>query len=66
MPLASGVPTELVSVVTASIIFFIGANYLIRLILVKIDEDDAKQKAKKLAGPQKKGRKDKKVEKEAE
>ena len=66
MPLASGVPTELVSVVTASIIFFIGANYLIRLILVKIDEDDAKQKAKKLAGPQKKGRNDKKVEKEAE
>jgi|GEM_PF-3642418 len=51
MPLASGVPTELVSVVTASIIFFIGANYLIRLILVKIDEDDAKQKAKKMKGP---------------
>ncbi|MHB9648207.1 ABC transporter permease [Weissella paramesenteroides] len=47
MPLATGVPTELVSVVTASIIFFIGANYLIRLILVKLDEDDSKDKDKK-------------------
>lgn len=46
MPLATGVPTELVSVVTASIIFFIGANYLIRLILVKLDEDDSKDKGK--------------------
>jgi len=55
MPLASGVPTELVSVVTASIIFFIGANYLIRLILVKIDEDDAKSKAKKAQKAAKKG-----------
>lgn len=47
MPLATGVPTELVSVVTAAIIFFIGANYLIRLILVKLDEDDSKSKRKK-------------------
>lgn len=52
MPLASGVPTELVSVVTASIIFFVGANYLIRFLLVKVDEDEEKSKmakAKKIA-----------------
>jgi len=47
MPLASGVPTELVAVVTASIIFFVGANYLIRLGLAKIDEDETKSDKKK-------------------
>jgi simple sugar transport system permease protein len=47
MPLASGVPTEIVSVVTAVIIFFVGANYLIRWSLVKID-GDGKTKSPKL------------------
>jgi simple sugar transport system permease protein len=47
MPLASGVPTELVSVVAASIIFFVGANYLIRWVLAKLDEDEERSKEKK-------------------
>ncbi|MBP2097616.1 ABC transporter permease [Enterococcus rivorum] len=33
MPMASGVPTEVVDIVIASIIFFVGASYLIRHIL---------------------------------
>lgn len=36
MPLRAGVPTELVDVVIASIIFFVGINYLIRFILAKV------------------------------
>ncbi|MHC5228223.1 ABC transporter permease [Enterococcus sp. LJL99] len=35
MPLNAGVPTELVDVVIASIIFFVGINYLIRFLLAK-------------------------------
>ncbi|MDR0922330.1 MAG: ABC transporter permease [Lactobacillales bacterium] len=34
----AGVPPEIVNIVTASIIFFVGANYLIRLILSKLPE----------------------------
>lgn len=33
MPLLSGVPSEIVDIVIASIIFFVGANYLIRYFL---------------------------------
>ncbi|MDN6625903.1 MAG: ABC transporter permease [Pisciglobus halotolerans] len=33
MPLGSGVPTEVVDIVIASIIFFVGANYLIRFFI---------------------------------
>lgn len=36
MPLGAGVPTELVDVVIASIIFFVGISYLIRFFLNKI------------------------------
>ena len=32
MPMSSGVPFELVDIVTASIIFFVGVRYLILLI----------------------------------
>ena len=35
MPLGSGVPTEVVDIVIASIIFFVGANYLIRFFINK-------------------------------
>lgn len=35
MPLGSGVPTEVVDIVIASIIFFVGANYLIRFFMKK-------------------------------
>lgn len=35
MPLGSGVPTEVVDIVIASIIFFVGANYLIRFFIDK-------------------------------
>lgn len=37
MPLKAGVPTELVDVVIASIIFFVGISYLIKFILKKIE-----------------------------
>lgn len=37
MPLRAGIPTELVDVVIASIIFFVGISYLIKLILTKIE-----------------------------
>lgn len=35
MPLGSGVPTEVVDIVISSIIFFVGANYLIRYFVDK-------------------------------
>ncbi|WP_313470030.1 ABC transporter permease [Carnobacterium sp.] len=35
MPLMAGVPTEVVDIVIASIIFFVGANYLIRFFIDK-------------------------------
>ena len=35
MPLIAGVPTELVDVVIAAIIFFVGISYLIRFLLAK-------------------------------
>ncbi|MGC6768785.1 ABC transporter permease [Enterococcus sp. LJL128] len=35
MPLRAGVPTELVDVVIASIIFFVGISYLIRFLMAK-------------------------------
>lgn len=43
MPMSSGVPFELVDIVTASIIFFVGASYLIKLIQkrVKAMDDNA-------------------------
>lgn len=42
MPMSTGVPFELVDIVIASIIFFVGANYLIRIIQKRIHEMDAK------------------------
>lgn len=42
MPMSSGVPFELVDIVTASIIFFVGAKYLIQLIQKRIHEMDEK------------------------
>lgn len=42
MPMSSGVPFELVDIVTASIIFFVGASYLIKLIQVRIKAMDDK------------------------
>lgn len=41
MPLRAGVPTELVDVVIASIIFFVGISYLIRFVLAKISRNKA-------------------------
>ena len=35
MPLVSGAPNEIVDIVIALIIFFVGANYIIRLLLAK-------------------------------
>ncbi|MDI6667473.1 ABC transporter permease [Leuconostoc falkenbergense] len=62
MPMSSGVPFELVDIVIASIIFFVGANYLIRLIQKRIkamDEkaaaQDAAKKSVKVASKQAKG-----------
>jgi len=62
MPMSSGVPFELVDIVIASIIFFVGANYLIRLIQKRIkamDEkaaaQDAAKKSSKAASKQAKG-----------
>ncbi len=62
MPMSSGVPFELVDIVIASIIFFVGANYLIRLIQKRIkamDEkaaaQDAAKKSAKVASKQAKG-----------
>lgn len=42
MPMSSGVPFELVDIVTASIIFFVGAKYLIQLIQKRVHEMDEK------------------------
>lgn len=39
MPLRAGVPTELVDVVIASIIFFVGVNYLIQFLLAKASKN---------------------------
>ena len=39
MPLNAGVPTELVDVVIASIIFFVGISYLIRFLLAKASKN---------------------------
>lgn len=44
MPLYTDVPTELVDIVIASIIFFIGINYLIRFIMDKIAKKPMKKK----------------------
>jgi len=53
MPMSSGVPFELVDIVTASIIFFVGASYLIKLMQARIKamDDKAAQttEAKKLS-----------------
>ncbi|KGO32337.1 ABC transporter permease [Oenococcus alcoholitolerans] len=40
MPNISGVPTELVSIVIALMIFFVGASYLIQIIIKKVREAD--------------------------
>ncbi|MGR8829354.1 ABC transporter permease [Leuconostoc citreum] len=40
MPMSSGVPFELVDIVTASIIFFVGASYLIKLIQKRVKAMD--------------------------
>ncbi|BAX71735.1 MULTISPECIES: ABC transporter permease [Leuconostoc] len=42
MPMSSGVPFELVDIVTASIIFFVGVRYLILLIQKRIKDMDEK------------------------
>lgn len=42
MPMSSGVPFELVDIVTASIIFFVGASYLIQLIQKRVQAMDDK------------------------
>lgn len=44
MPLRAGVPTELVDVVIASIIFFVGISYLIKFILKKIEDKNKEKK----------------------
>lgn len=49
MPILAGVPTELVDVVIASIIFFVGISYLIKLILTKL-ETKKEPKASKVEG----------------
>lgn len=46
MPLRAGVPTELVDVVIASIIFFVGISYLIRFILSKVTDKKIKEPVK--------------------
>lgn len=45
MPLAAGVPNEIVDIVIALIIFFIGANYIIRLLLTKFQKTEKKEVA---------------------
>lgn len=49
MPQISGVPFELVNIIIASIIFFVGANYLIRLLQARVKEFDEKSAAKEAA-----------------
>ncbi|MGY3766749.1 ABC transporter permease [Vagococcus vulneris] len=46
MPMIAGVPTELVDVVIAAIIFFIGISYLIKFILKKIETKKSEKVAK--------------------
>nr|WP_237585452.1 ABC transporter permease [Alkalibacterium sp. MB6] len=43
MPNRAGVPDEMASIVIAAIIFFVGANYLIRLVLNKVSTNKAVQ-----------------------
>lgn len=43
MPNRAGVPDEMASIVIAAIIFFVGANYLIRLVLSKVATNKAVQ-----------------------
>lgn len=43
MPLMSGVPVEIVDIVIAAIIFFVGASYIIRLLLTKIAKMNKKE-----------------------
>lgn len=42
MPLVTGAPNEIVDIVIALIIFFVGANYIIRLLLVKMKRSEKK------------------------
>lgn len=42
MPIKAGVPTELVDVVIAAIIFFVGISYLIKFVLNKVETKKAK------------------------
>lgn len=49
MPQTSGVPFELVDIIIASIIFFVGANYLIRLLQARLKEMDEKSAAQAAA-----------------
>ena len=43
MPLVSGAPNEIVDIVIALIIFFVGANYIIRVLLTKMNKSDKKE-----------------------
>lgn len=45
MPLVSGVPNEIVDIVIALIIFFVGANYIIRMLLNKTRKNSKKEVA---------------------
>ena len=45
MPLMSGVPVEIVDIVIASIIFFVGASYIIRLLVNKLSKVNKKEVA---------------------
>lgn len=45
MPLVAGIPNEIVDIVIAMIIFFIGANYIIRLLLSKMKKTEKKEVA---------------------
>lgn len=51
MPMASGVPTEVVDIVIASIIFFVGAGYLIRHLLEIIEKRKQNVKVVAINGP---------------
>ena len=41
----SGVPVEIVDIVIASIIFFVGASYIIRLLVNKLSKVNKKEVA---------------------
>ena len=45
MPLMSGVPVEIVDIVIVSIIFFVGASYIIRLLVNKLPKVNKKEVA---------------------